>query len=274
MEFTKEIQNALGAAFAEDEIEFLPKATSNGKALGLPYIDARAVMNRLDAVVGAGNWSFDFDIQSGDGKMVKGRLRVCGIEKCDAGEAATEDEILKSAVSDALKRCAVHFGIGRYLYYLPRVWAPYDAAKRRFTEAPRIEQRAIDYALRQCGITGRGGQPPRPERTAQAEQPKSVWSASGNPETLGDRAATAGQARTQQSVQGAEKSNAYAFETGARPAEPTIHEPENLTMSGGGLFCANDECAATLTAGQHALSLKSYGQPLCPRCQKTHAKAA
>src|SRR4051812_10706925 len=106
MEFTREIQDALGGAFPEDEIEFLPRATSNGKALGLPYIDARAVMNRLDAVVGAGNWNFDFDVVVDTGKMVKGRLTVLGITKCDAGEAATEDEILKSAVSDALKRCA------------------------------------------------------------------------------------------------------------------------------------------------------------------------
>jgi hypothetical protein len=227
--------------------------------LGLPYIDARAVMNRLDMVVGTGNWSFDFDIQSGDGKMVKGRLRVLGVEKCDAGEGSQEEEVLKSAVSDALKRCAVHFGIGRYLYYLPRVWAPYDAAKRRFTETPRIEQRAIDYALRQCGITVRcGTQAPRREQPVAQHEP----------------APSAGQQRTQQSVQGAEKSNAYAFETGARPTEPGAQEPEELTMSGAGLFCANDECAATLTAGQHAFSVGKFGMALCPACQKTHAKAA
>src|SRR4051794_880883 len=123
IEFTREIVDALAASFPEDEIEFLPRAHSNGKALGLPYIDARSVMRRLDAVVGPANWSFDFDVVSPDGKMVKGRLAVLGVTKCDAGEASTEDEILKSAVSDALKRCAVHFGIGRYLYYLPRVWA-------------------------------------------------------------------------------------------------------------------------------------------------------
>jgi hypothetical protein len=28
--------------------------------MALPYIDARAAMNRLDEVVGPGNWSFDF----------------------------------------------------------------------------------------------------------------------------------------------------------------------------------------------------------------------
>src|SRR5918992_4674756 len=132
MEFTREILEALGAPFPEDEIEFLPKAHSNGRALGLAYIEARSVMRRLDAVVGPGNWSFDFDLLSPDGKMVKGRLTVLGVTKCDAGEANQEDEVLKSAVSDALKRCAVHWGVGRYLYYLPKVWAPYDSQRRRF----------------------------------------------------------------------------------------------------------------------------------------------
>src|SRR5207248_1048086 len=105
---------ALGAPFAPDEIEFLPRGYYNGKARALAYIDARDVMRRLDAVVGPGNWTFDFDLLAPDGKMVKGRLTVFGVTKCDAGQAEDEGEPLKSAVSDALKRAAVHFGIGRY----------------------------------------------------------------------------------------------------------------------------------------------------------------
>src|SRR5207248_11024418 len=99
MEFTREVLEALGAPFPEDEIEFLPRATSNRpegtRALGLPYIDARSVMRRLDAVVGPDGWSFDFDVLAPDGKMVKGRLTVLGITKCDAGEANAEAEALK-----------------------------------------------------------------------------------------------------------------------------------------------------------------------------------
>ena len=150
--FTREIIDALGAPFPEDEMEFVPRATSGGMALGLPYIDARSVMRRLDAAVGPGNWSFDFDMLSPEGKMVKGRLTVMGVTKCDAGEASAEDEALKSAVSDALKRCGVHFGIGRYLYYLPKVWAPYDTQKRRFTETPRLDRSAVERALAVCGL--------------------------------------------------------------------------------------------------------------------------
>ena len=104
MDFTPEITEALAAPFADDEVDFLPRGSANGKARALPYIDARSVMRRLDAVVGPGNWSFDFDLLSTTGKMVKGKLTVLGVTKCDAGESNDEGEPLKSAVSDAIKR--------------------------------------------------------------------------------------------------------------------------------------------------------------------------
>jgi hypothetical protein len=168
MEFTRDVMEALAAPFADDEIEFLPRATSGAKAMALAYIDARDVMRRLDAVVGPSNWQFDFDFlptptggTSGkhSGVMVKGRLTVLGVTKCDAGEAGAEEEALKSAVSDALKRCAVHFGIGRYLYYLPRVWAQYDAARRQFVERPRLASAGVERALALCGVSSSVSRP-------------------------------------------------------------------------------------------------------------------
>ena len=177
MEFTRDVVEALGAPFPESELEFLPRVQSGGKAMGLPYIDARSVMARLDAAVGPANWSFDFDVVTPDAKRVKGRLTVLGVTKCDAGEASGEDEVLKAAVSDALKRCAVHFGIGRYLYHLPPAWAPYDAQKRRFTEAPRLDPVAVRNALARSGISDIGLQPvslrladSRGDRKAQREE--------------------------------------------------------------------------------------------------------
>lgn len=189
-ELNRETLAALGAPFPDGEIEFLPRAQSGGMALGLPYIDARSVMRRLDAVVGGAHWSFDFDLLSPDGKLVRGRLTVCGVTKCDAGEADGEAEPLKSAVSDALKRCAVHFGIGRYLYALPKVWAPYDGQKRRFIELPRLDPQAVARALALEGI-GVG--------------PKSKVP---SPESAGDRAAA-------DRVEGAEKHGTYGAATGA-----------------------------------------------------------
>jgi hypothetical protein len=271
MEFTREVLDALGAAFPDDEIEFLPRAQSGGKALGLPYIDARSVMRRLDAVVGPGNWSFDFDLLSPEGKMVKGRLTVLGVTKCDAGEAAAEDEVLKSAVSDALKRCAVHFGIGRYLYYLPRVWAPYDAQKRRFTEPPRLDRSAVERALAICGISA-GAAGSRPVRSAarevdvrlpQAEEApvssarKSIWAAGAQPDS-------------------APKVQEPAPEsTGDRaPAAPRPEPREAAPAAPGALECSGSGCGKPLTKGQHDVSMRAYGQPLCPACQKQHARLA
>jgi hypothetical protein len=254
MELTKEILNQLGQPFGADEVEFLPKAQSNGKALGLAYIDARVVMRRLDEVV-PGDWSFDFDLLDAQGKMVRGRLTVCGVTRCDAGEADREEETLKSAVSDALKRAAVHFGIGRYLYHLPQTWAPYDAQKRRFTETPQLDPRAIQRALKLAGVAATA--PVAAAAPAPRQQPQEA--PRPNP-------------RTEQAVQASEKGNAYAYETGARQPAPPKQEAEELQMAApaptGALVCLWEDCGAVLTKGQHDISVRAFGQPFCPAHQK------
>ena len=70
MGWTSEIQDALAAPFPDDEIDFIPRATANGRALAVPYIDTRSVMRRLDAVVGPEGWQFDFEMLSPDGKKL------------------------------------------------------------------------------------------------------------------------------------------------------------------------------------------------------------
>lgn len=84
------------------------------------YIDAREVMDRLDAVVGPGNWSTTFRGPF-DGLAVECTLTVHGVAKTDVGypnsaKDGHDQEGLKAAYSDALKRAAVHWGIGRFLY--------------------------------------------------------------------------------------------------------------------------------------------------------------
>jgi hypothetical protein len=121
-------------------------------------------MNRLDYVVGTAGWTFAFDVLDAAGKMVRGHLTICGITKSNAGESDKEEEPLKSAVSDALKRAAVMFGISRYLYYLPPIWADYDPQKRRFAEPPQIPKQAIERALSLCGWEATPTAPTREER--------------------------------------------------------------------------------------------------------------
>src|SRR5262249_56412290 len=47
---------------------------------------------------------------------------------------------LKAPSPDALKRAAVKFGIGRYLYALPPSWTDYDPTKRQFTSMPTLPE--------------------------------------------------------------------------------------------------------------------------------------
>lgn len=82
------------------------------------YIDARDVMNLLDEVCGAENWQSDFkDI---GGQTFAGIGIKVGEEwawKWDTGsESNIEKE--KGQASDSLKRAAVQWGIGRFLYEL------------------------------------------------------------------------------------------------------------------------------------------------------------
>jgi hypothetical protein len=120
----------LRAPFAPDQVEWRPQGkTGPGKRVQLvPYIDARAVQDRLDEVVGPGAWAFELEPLVTDGgelKVARGRLTLHGVSKDDIGTASTFDPS-KGAASDALKRAAVQWGIGRYLYDLPAVWVTLD----------------------------------------------------------------------------------------------------------------------------------------------------
>jgi Rad52/22 family double-strand break repair protein len=100
----------------------------------LAYIDARDVFNRLDAALGLSNWQSAVKwINADQSAVVSLSIRVDGewLVREDVGYpnnpgAGVEDEPLKAAVSDAIKRAAVHFGIGRFLYDLGAQWAEID----------------------------------------------------------------------------------------------------------------------------------------------------
>ncbi len=101
-----------------------PMQTRERKGPGgrmLAYITARDVQNRLDGVVGPGNWSTSFRVLTQEPWVVECTLTVCGASRADVGysnapDSENEMEPAKAAYSDALKRAAVGFGIGRWLY--------------------------------------------------------------------------------------------------------------------------------------------------------------
>lgn len=115
---------ALAAPFPADRVSWRVGSTNKDKTKGmaLAYIDARDVMERLDAVCGPAGWQCRYSHT--DGKTVCDLALKVGDEwiwKAD-GAGDTDYEAEKGALSDAFKRSAVRWGIGRYLYDLASPW--------------------------------------------------------------------------------------------------------------------------------------------------------
>lgn len=142
----KQLKNPFNPKFVKCRIGATNKEKTKGIALF--YVDAREVMKRLDDVCGMDGWSTDGDRVDG-GYICKLSIRMPYLMKddkekwikhTDIGES-TKTSPLKGAASDALKRAAVHFGVGRYLYYIPNKWYPISNGK--FTEKPELPKWAL-----------------------------------------------------------------------------------------------------------------------------------
>src|SRR5437016_353833 len=130
-EETESLTDLLAAPFTEDEVKFKPAVVSGNRALALPYVDARAIQDRLDDVLGVAGWQDEYECLPNGAVVCRLRLRLGDewITKMDVGGPSAqpdEGDRRKAAFSDALKRAAVKFGIGRYLYRLPSQWVDYD----------------------------------------------------------------------------------------------------------------------------------------------------
>lgn len=123
----------LKAPFPRDVVSWRAQSVTNDgtKALALAYIDARDVENRLDDAAGPENWQ-DSYVETAKGRILSTiQIRVDGewISKSD-GAGDTDVEGDKGAISDAFKRAAVKWGIGRYLYDMPNVWVPCESYEK------------------------------------------------------------------------------------------------------------------------------------------------
>jgi len=134
---------ALSGPFDPSEVKFKPQIVKNNRALAIAYVDVRLVEDRLDEVLGVENWQDDYEILT-DGSVAC-RLRVFlggqWVTKMDVGSPSEQPDggdRMKAAFSDALKRAAVKFGIGRYLYRLPHQWVEYDPAKKQIVQPPQL----------------------------------------------------------------------------------------------------------------------------------------
>jgi hypothetical protein len=132
----------LRAHFDPRAIKCKPIVVSGTRALAMFYVDARSIMQRLDDVVGIENWCDQYRVVAG-GVVCQLSLRINGewIEKQDVGGLSDQDDEgdkLKAAFSDALKRAAVKWGVGRYLYRVKPTWCDYDPQKKQFVKMPTI----------------------------------------------------------------------------------------------------------------------------------------
>lgn len=185
--------NALAAPFDESELEWRPGYVFEdrddplkGNALALPYIQNRAVMERLDQVIGQENWKNEKPEPGPQGGVIMGlSIRVDGewITKWD-GADSTDIEAVKGGLSDAMKRSAVHWGIGRYLYNLPMINHPVkrsDAKAKnwKFVGTPKLPHQSGSSSNkhldepRPTSALGSHEKPAQPRGTsaAKAERP-------------------------------------------------------------------------------------------------------
>lgn len=115
---TKATKKVLDLEGLKKEIpfKFKPQSVGYGKAMMVAYIDARDVQDILDDVLGPENWQDDYS-------TVKNNLYCrIGVKVDDEwiwkGDCGVESnaEAEKGESSDAFKRAAVKWGVGRFLY--------------------------------------------------------------------------------------------------------------------------------------------------------------
>jgi len=133
------IKYDLERPFPANKIHWRCGARTKDKTKGIPlaYIDARDVMKRLDDVAGF-NWQCRYN-------LAEGGLLICeiGLKIEDEwlwranGAGDTQVEAEKGKASDAFKRAAVMWGIGRYLYSIPNQWLPIDKYGK-FAQSPAL----------------------------------------------------------------------------------------------------------------------------------------
>jgi len=168
------LMELLGAPFPAEAIHWKPQKVSfqGNRALAVAYLDAREVAGRLDEVVGPLGWQVVHQIlgdQLVTGIGIRDPATVSWVWKWDSGFVGRqqdddekgsegsdprrhrddEEKSRKGTLSDGLKRAAVLWGIGRYLYRLPKVWVAYDPKTKSLADTPRLPPWALPASPRE-----------------------------------------------------------------------------------------------------------------------------
>jgi hypothetical protein len=146
------VTQALANPFDPALLRFKPAVVTGNRALALAYVDARVIQDRLDEVLGVEGWQDDYEALPDGSVICRLRLKIGEqwITKVDVGGPSEQQDggdRMKAAFSDALKRAAVKFGIGRYLYRLPNQWVDWDPQRKQFAQQPKLPPFALPRNL-------------------------------------------------------------------------------------------------------------------------------
>ena len=164
-----------GKPFPSSDVSWKIQITKRDKTAGkvVPYLDARAIADRLDEVVGQYNWKDDYgqwhcytEEPKEEGKKPKKvNSQLCTIYIFDEernewigktdGAENTDFESVKGGLSDSFKRAAVKWNIGRYMYNFKPEWVNLVEEYGRHVidenEYPRLEKIYNDTVIRLFG---------------------------------------------------------------------------------------------------------------------------
>ena len=131
----------LAKKFNPEDIEWRTQQCGTGNngpwALIIPYITSRAIMQRLDDVVGPGKWKNEFiasPCNTGYQCGISIKIDNEWVTRWDGSEIAGAGNIdkVKSTMSAAMKRTGVQWGIGRYLYQFEATFADAKTCDNRY----------------------------------------------------------------------------------------------------------------------------------------------
>lgn len=198
----KTIQEELTKPFAPEDLEWrLQKTGRDGEwGLAVPYVTNRAIQTRLDDVVGPDNWCNDYKpwhpftikVSSADEREVASQ--ICGISiyfegkgwitKWDGAEDS-DIEPIKGGLSDSMKRAAVQWGIGRFLYNMEAVFVDVERQGKSWVIAkkdrPKLDQKYLEMLTAMGQKPGQTGTP-QPKPAPNKPQPRPVTEAPPQPQ--------------------------------------------------------------------------------------------
>jgi len=93
-------------------------------AMCVAYVDARQVMDKLDEIIGPGGWQTKYyTVKESLFCSIGIKIGEEWIWKSDIGTPSMTEKA-KGEASDAFKRAAVKWGVGRFLYSLEMITLP------------------------------------------------------------------------------------------------------------------------------------------------------